>query len=177
MSKVILYIATSLDGYIADADGGVSWLDDFDGDTGYEEFLNSIGSLIMGATTYEQILSFGVGWPYKGKKSYVMTHRELEIHPDGDIEFIDGDIKAVVKRAKDDAEDKDVWLVGGANLVTSFINQNAIDELMIFVIPKLLNEGIPLFNEILSKQSLKLKESKAYDNGIVLLHYLSSGRR
>jgi len=175
MSKVILYIATSVDGYIADKDGGVSWLDDFgDCDCGYEKFMNSIGSLIMGAKTYEQILTFDVGWPYKGKKSYILTHRSLQAHPDGDIEFIDDDVEAIVKKAKDAAGEKDVWLVGGTNLVTSFLNSQAIDEMMIFVVPTLLNKGISLFNEISSKQSLKLKESTSYDNGIVLLHYLAS---
>ncbi|MDA1208650.1 MAG: dihydrofolate reductase family protein [bacterium] len=172
MSKVILYIAISVDGYIADKEGGVSWLDAFgDCDCGYTDFMDSVGSLIMGAKTYEQILSFDIDWPYKEKKSYILTHRNLEKHPSGDIEFCDDDIESIISKAKESAKEKNVWLVGGTNVVTSFLNAGAIDEMMIFVIPTLLNEGIPLFKEVASVQSLKLHETTSYDNGIVLLHY------
>lgn len=161
----------SVDGFIADKDGGVSWLDPFnDVDFGYKKFIDSIGSLIMGAKTYEQVLSFG-DWPYKNKKSYVLTHRSLQTPLGEDIEFVDGDVESITRKAKDAAGDKNVWLVGGASVVASFLNKQAIDEMMIFIIPTLLNEGIPLFQGATEKSSLKLLNTESYSNGALLLHY------
>lgn len=132
--------------------------------------MKGVGSLLMGAKTYEQVLSFDVGWPYKGKKTFVLTHRELELHPDGDIEFTN-DAAAALSAAKEAAGENSVWLVGGANVVSEYLNRGKIDEMMIFVIPALLQEGIPLFTDISSTSSLRLLNSVSYENGIVQLNY------
>ena len=99
MPRVIVYIAMSLDGFIADRDGGVGWLDDIhpseaDGDFGYAEFYDSVGSLIMGRATYDQVLDFGA-WPYPGKPTCVFTSNPPgDDHPD--VEFVSGNPKAFV---------------------------------------------------------------------------------
>lgn len=113
MRKVILYIATSLDGYIADSNGGVSWLGgedaDYQGDHGYSEFLKSIDTVIMGMKTYRQVveeLSPDV-WVYEGMKTYVLTHQKKENKED--IEFIEGDICDLIKSLKEETG-KDIWI-------------------------------------------------------------------
>lgn len=96
MSKIILYIATSLDGYIAKEDGNVDWLSSFDEDYGYKEFISTVDTIIIGRKTYQQVLTFGE-WPYQGLKTFVFTHQELK--HDKNVEFISGSItKAINKK-------------------------------------------------------------------------------
>lgn len=165
MAKVILYIATSIDGYIARKDGSIDWLNDIepdpDEDFGYKELLNSVNSLLMGRKTYEQVLTFGE-WPYKGKKCIVFTSKEIDKDPNVSVAH---DLDVVKQLVKD--ESKDVWLVGGCGLNTSLLNAGLIDELIITIIPKILGSGIPLFNY--SKDVLKfdLVDSNGYRNGFV----------
>jgi dihydrofolate reductase len=169
LSKVVLYIACSLDGFIAGKDGDVGWLDEYDGaEYGYQQFYESVEALIMGSRTYEQALSFGE-WPYPNKKSYVITGRQLGAKPDPSIEFYSGDLTELVAAIKQTG--RDIWLVGGSQLLASFWNEALIDEIRLFVIPTLLNEGIPLFRGISRQTSLTLVGSESYDNGVVQLHY------
>lgn len=175
MPRVKLYIATSLDGYIADREGGVGWLSEAaasetDEDYGYEVFYKSIGSLAMGRKTYEQVLSFGA-WPYAGKPSFVFSKDPPEgKHPH--VEFVSESPEAFVSnRVSEGGED--LWLVGGAGLVASFREHGLIDEYIISIMPVLLGEGIPLFDGAQPKASLDLANVQSYDSGVVQLRYVA----
>ena len=172
MSKVILYIAASLDGYIATSDGSVSWLDEFsDGsiDYGFHEFFDTTDINILGATTYEQILGMDSQWPYQ-TKTFVATKRELP-KPDGaDIEFHDSSVAELVERARSMAS-KNIWLVGGASLAQSFLREGLLDELIITVMPLTLGDGIALFQKPGAKTRVKLLNMSTYDNSSYQVHY------
>lgn len=171
MSKIILYVAVSKDGFIADKDGGVGWLESFsDADYGYEEFMSSVGSLVIGSATYDQILTFG-SWPYIGKKSYIMTQRNLEPHSSKDVVITHDDPAEVLRIAKQEAGEKNVWLVGGAKLAQAFLEQCLLDEIMLFTIPIEITEGIALFEDVSVLGGMKLVDSKEYGNGALFEHY------
>lgn len=172
MGDVIVYIACSVDGYIADEDGGVGWLDSFEGtgeDYGYTKFYASLGAVVMGAKTYEQVLDFGV-WPYEGVETVVVTHRSLPQPQGGQVTFYAGDLSALVEKLKADS-DKDIWLVGGAQLLASFMQAGLVHGFIISFIPALLGKGIPLFLPGGEPQSLKLTGSQTYESGIVQATY------
>jgi dihydrofolate reductase len=172
--QITLYIATSVDGYVADPEGGVDWLEDFqvesDGDEGVEgfsEFFESVDCLVMGATTYEQVLGFGE-WPYDDKATYVFTHRNLSPATE-EIEFINRDVAAVAAELKQQYDH--IWLAGGAQLAQTFLREREIDALRLSLIPILLKDGIPLFSGEYEGRRLHLVESNASDIGIVEHHY------
>ena len=124
MPEVKLFIATSLDGFIAERDGGVDWLFT-DNDYGYTSFFDSIETLIMGRRTYEQVLGFGE-WPYGEKPTYVFTRGA----PGGDhphVEFVSSDAGPLVEKLRHRSSG-DIWLVGGAALVSVFRELHLIDE-------------------------------------------------
>lgn len=172
--KITLYIATSVDGYIADAEGGVDWLEEFQEATaddddieGFTEFFESVDCLVMGATTYEQVRTFGE-WPYDDKPTYVFTHRDLS-PATSTVTFVDrsvADQTAVLKQQYDH-----IWLVGGAHLAQTFVEEHEIDELRLSLVPVLLGGGIRLFAGEHDQQGLRLLESKTHDTGIVEHHY------
>ncbi len=167
MVKVILYIAVSSDGFIADKDGGVAWLDEYanSGESyGYHEFYASIDALVFGKNTYEQVLTFGP-WPYPGKMSYVFG-KDLPATDDKDIEFVTVDISQFMK----DIETKGVkhlWLMGGAKLAESFYKLDFIDEYAIAIMPTALQEGIPLPPVILAGQGMQLINEIKWPSGVL----------
>lgn len=173
-SSVTLYIASSLDGFIATEDGGVTWLDEFDDhyengvDGGsYEDFFAGIDCLVMGSYTYEQILSFG-DWPYGEKPTTVLTHRGLS-RQNEHIEFYSGDLPELTRELKDTYDD--IWLVGGAKLAQEFLRSNLIDEIRLSIIPVLLGSGISLFDDAGTEYDLHLEDVTAYETGITELQY------
>jgi dihydrofolate reductase len=169
--RITCYIAASVDGFIADADGGVAWLDAFDGDPGgaadYESFFASVDCLAIGSTTYEQILGFGE-WPYGDRPTYVFTGRQLPRATDA-VEFVDGPVSTVA--AELEARHEHVWLVGGGRLIRSFLREGRIDELRLHVAPILLGDGVPLFGAGGDRRDLELTGTRRYDGGIVELRY------
>jgi dihydrofolate reductase len=172
MGRVTLYIATSVDGYIADEDGRVDWLDDVQPAAGaFSEFLESVDRLVMGATTYEQVLGFGT-WPYGETPTDVFAHGDLEPATEA-VEFVDGDPGSLT--AELEREHEHVWLVGGATLAQSFLRERAIDDLRLFFVPILLGGGIRLFDGDYDRQNLRLLETKSDDSGIVEHHYEING--
>lgn len=172
-SRIRLYIATSLDGYIATPDGAVAWLEPFNaGDYGYDDFLKSIGTLVMGRTTFDQVLGFGA-WPYEGKRAIVMTSRAVETLPDG-AEIRNADAATVAREAKSFGGG-DVWLTGGGNVVRQFLDAGLIDAMELFVMPILLGDGLRLFPEGASQSGLILEDTQAYTNGVVRLLYAVGG--
>lgn len=177
MPKIVLYIASSLDGFIARPDGNLDWLTSVpaakEGDYGYSELINGIGTTIMGRKTYEEILGFGVDWPYIGIDSFVVTNnRDLKIES-LDTYVLNEDLTEFVTALKNKTE-KDIWLIGGGQLVTSFINKNLLDKMIITLIPKIIGEGIPLFAHKPAETKWKLAEVKSFDTGVVNLIYEKS---
>ena len=173
MRKVILYMAISLDGYIADINGGVSWLcgQDINNDSmdSYSKFIKNIDTVIMGYNTYNQVITelSPDNWVYKGLKSYVVTKKSLKSNKE--INFINKDVCKLVKDLKI-KEGKNIWICGGANIVNQLIKQNLIDIYHISIIPTILGNGIKLFNNIDNELKLKLLKTENY-NGIVDLIY------
>jgi dihydrofolate reductase len=172
MRKIKLYIASSLDNYIASEDGGIEWLFS-DADYGYEKFYDSIDTILVGRKTYEQSLRFDE-YPYKGKKVYVFT-RKAKVEKEkktSDVEYIDGDIPEFVKRLTQQlGRGKDIWLLGGGEIVSIFLNADLVDELILSIHPIILGNGIPLFNTIRKRVNLRLIESIPFASGLVQLHY------
>lgn len=173
MRKISLFIAMSLDGYIADSKGGVDWLngqgnDEEDIDT-YSEFIKTIDTILMGWNTYHQIVTelSPNEWVYNGATTYVITHKE---HISSEkIRFVNTDPVGLVKRLKGE-DGKDVWICGGANLVQQFVNEDLIDRYHITVVPVLLGSGIRLFENGKDKIYLRLLDTQSY-NGMTELIY------
>jgi len=173
MRKTKLYIATSLNGKIARKDGSVDWLESIPNpeknDYGYSEFYESVDVVIMGNNTYQQIISWGIDFPYSDKKNYVLTtNHELkntkyvEFVPDNQIEFI----KKIKKQ-----EGKNIWLVGGGKINTLLLNNDLIDEIHIFIMPIILPDGIEIFEDIPKETKLKLINSKSHETGVLEMIY------
>lgn len=169
--KVILYIAMSLDGFIADVSGGVDWLKGNDEANeeikGYKEFYESIDTIVLGRTTYDQIhdvLSPNI-WPYEDKNTYVITHQPNEDKPN--IHFVGETMDALIHHLRQ-IEGKHIWICGGAQIVQQAQAINLIDEYHITIIPRILGDGIRLF----AKDEQKLFLEKTYEyNGFVDLIY------
>lgn len=148
MRRVVLYISLSLDGYIADAGGGVGWLGgqdpDYMGDYGYEAFIHTVDTVLMGARTYRQVteeLSPDC-WPYQGMETYILTHRPEIDTPE--CRFVDGSPTELLHRLRQE-EGGDIWICGGADLIRQCIRE--IDEFHLSIMPILLGNGTPLFPE------------------------------
>ena len=166
--KIIIYIAISLDGFIAKEDGSLDWLTKYNNseeDYGFVELYDRIGTVLVGGSTYRQ-----VGDPFKGKEAYVFTRKEPEQKADN-IHFVSGDVKEVLNNLKL-GNNKNIWLVGGAALVDQFLSANLIDEYIITIIPTLLGRGIQLFQGENPESNLELLNVKSYDSGLVQLHYV-----
>jgi len=172
MAKIVLYIASSLDGFIARDDGSVDWLvegesEEADSDYGYSEFYNSIDTVIMGRKTYEQILGFGE-WPYEEKRCFVCT-REPKAYSDERVDFVDDPTALTVNLL--DREERDIWLVGGSEIVSELLNAHLIKRITITILPIILGGGIPLFNGIEEGTQLKLRDVQSFETGYVQLSY------
>jgi dihydrofolate reductase len=145
-----VYIATSLDGFIASADGGIDWLNEIPNpdksDYGYAEFMSGIDALVMGRNSFEKVLSFGV-WPYN-KPVFVLSHSMTEVPEDmaGKVEIIKGEIHEVVTLLNKRGY-KNLYIDGG-KVIQSFLKEDLIDELIITRVPILLGDGIPLFGKL-----------------------------
>ncbi|MFC4158813.1 dihydrofolate reductase family protein [Chitinimonas lacunae] len=167
MRKVSLFIATSLDGYIARADGSVDWLFT-DQDYGYQAFYNQVETLLMGRKTYDQCLSTG-DYPYPGKRAYVFSSRPLSWSND-DIEAVSGDAADFIADLRSQ-EGGLVWLVGGGALIATCLQHRLIDEFVVSIHPIILGRGIPLFPNSDLSHRLKLESTLAFDTGLVQLRY------
>jgi len=172
--KIILNLAVSLDGYIADPDGGFDWIKG-DGDKSnntekqfsFPDFLTNIDTIVMGRRGYEDAPDGSLD-QYEDKKIYVASSKPLEAKNDN-IECINGDIVNQILGLKDQ-EGKDIWLYGGAGLTDQFIKKDVIDEYVIGIIPVILGTGRPLFLDNNPKVELHLDENTSQE-GIVILRY------
>lgn len=176
MRKVILYIAVSLDGYIADKNCGVGWLSGHDGEEpsgSYEAFAETVDTVVMGWNTYEQIVTelSPEEWVYAGMQSYIVTHRK-QTAKEG-ILFTDETPVSLLKRLKRE-EGKSIWVCGGANLAQQAVAANLVDVYRISIIPIILGGGIRLFRETEREIPLKLASVQTY-GGIAELSYEKQG--
>lgn len=173
MRKVSLFIAMSLDGFIADSNGNVDWLkghgdDNNDIDT-YSEFVKDIDTIIMGWNTYHQIVTdlSPNKWVYEDLTTFVITHKE---HISSEkIRFVSTNPVNLIEKLKIE-NGKGIWICGGANIVQQLVNKDLIDCYYITVIPTLLGSGIRLFENVENQIELKLTDTQAY-NGMVELIY------
>jgi dihydrofolate reductase len=166
MPKVILFIATSLDGYIAGPNGEIDWLF-HDADYGYTAFFDSVQALVMGRKSYELSLSFGE-WPYGDKPVYVFTRQAPPV--DARVQFVAGDATALIAELRAQGI-QNIWLVGGGALVSTFLQEGLIDEFVISVHPLLLGAGIPLFVSGIPRLGLRLEGVTPFASGLVQLRY------
>jgi dihydrofolate reductase len=165
--QIVLYIATSLDGFIAGKSGEIDWLFT-DQDYGYAGFLDTIDVVIMGRKTYEQVLTFGE-YPYKGIEGYVFS-RSRAGAKDENVTFVSAHLPRFVGslRAK---PGKDIWLAGGAEVVHAFMQHNLIDEYVLSIHPIILGSGIPLFKPPALTTKLVFLKSRTFGSGLVQLTY------
>ena len=171
--RIIVYIATSADGYIARPDGDVKWLDRPrpKGNYGMGEFLKTIDTILWGRKTYGKGIEMGMKATAFGKgiKNYVFSRQPQESFEPG-VEFISEPIKTFAQRLRSQAG-KDIWLMGGGGIIASFLDESEIDELIIHVVPIFIGEGIPLIDVRSRAVPLKLLSSRSYPDGVVRLHY------
>ena len=165
--KVMLFIASSLDGYIAGTDGDISWLLS-DQDYGYRDFLERIDTVVMGRKTYDQLLGMG-DYPYRGMDCYVFSRSAMG--GDENAEFVNGPVDEFVQGRLAN-EGKDIWLVGGSELINHFMMADLVDELVISVHPIVLGQGIPLFKAGTPTCMLRLVEARSFSSGLVQSRYV-----
>lgn len=185
MRRVRLFIASSLDGYIAGPNESLDWLFT-DEDYGYDEFIEQVDVLAMGRRTFETVLGFGE-WPYAGKRTFVFSRSE---NPplDPRVTYTSqtpGEWLAAryaelaTHRSAPGAPGaggaepaKDIWLVGGGELIRGFLDEFLVDELIVAVHPVVLGGGIPLIPAGTHRHRLRLVSQQAFDSGLVQLHYV-----
>jgi dihydrofolate reductase len=167
MKTVSLYIAASLDGFIARKNGAIDWLPvpSAAEDYGYAAFIETVDTLLMGRRTYEQVLTLGP-WPYAGRRCLVFS-ASRDGERDGHAEFVDCDIAACVRELKAEPGDGVIWLVGGAEIIAACLAGEVVDEIILTTVPVLLGEGIRLFPETSWLTPLQLKEVRSYPDGLV----------
>ncbi|MEO6282605.1 MAG: dihydrofolate reductase family protein [Dyadobacter sp.] len=169
--KVILYIAASLDGYIATNDddlGFLSIVEQPGQDYGYGKFIETIDTVIIGRKTYDKVLSMGFDYPHADKKSYIVTR---SAKPDiGNIQFFTGDLKELVTDLKQQ-EGKDIFVDGGAEVVNLLMQHDLFDDFIVSLIPTFLGDGIRLFKGGRPAQNLEFISSESFESGLVQLHY------
>lgn len=141
------YIATTIDGYIADEQGNIDFLNDFQTiDCGYDHFIEKIDTIVMGRKTYEAICAFGIDWPYPNQKTWIVTSQtDLKI-TDANVEIWQGDLSTLMSSVQSE-QDKNCWILGGGELISSVIALGYMDQLEVYITPVLLGSGIPLFTQ------------------------------
>jgi len=165
--RFAVFIAVSLDGFIARADGALDWLDPFHGeDHGYGAFFAGVDALVIGRGTYDTVVGFPE-WPYGEKRVIVCTSRAAE--PRHGEELWSGPPRALAERLEREGVRR-VYLDGGA-LIRSFLREGLVDELTIDVVPIILGSGRPLFASVLPEMPLRLVETKSYPSGLVQIRY------
>ncbi len=177
------YCATSLDGFIAEADDGLEWLTGYDGaydgpgaepmKGGYDRFYEDVGAMVSGSTTYEWVLNHVEEWPYANKPFWVLTTRELAV-PKGegvDVRFAQGSVRGLHPEVADAAGERNVWIVGGGEVASQYADAGLLDEVIATVVPVVLGTGKPLFDRRLQGGPMRLAGTRAFDTGMVELRY------
>jgi dihydrofolate reductase len=178
--KTQYYVASSLDGFIADSRNSLDWLLQFgDGEgSSYPDFIRQVGAIAMGSTTYEWILRHHVWieadnpqpWPYE-QPAWVFTSRSLPVVDDADIRFVRGDVRPVHQQMVAAAGGRNVWLVGGGELVGQFYDRGLLDELIVQVTSVTLGSGAPLLPRAITTPPLQLVSMAAFGDAFAELRY------
>ncbi len=169
--KVILYIAASLDGYIAKPNDDLSFLSivQQDGeDYGYSDFVHSVDTVILGRRTYDWVMTQVPEFPHADKDSFIITRTARPSI--GKTNFYTGKLKELISRLKAE-QGKNIFIDGGAEIVNELLKENLIDEFIISVIPILVGNGTKLFNDGRPQVTLELISTKQFDKGLTQLHY------
>lgn len=173
MRKVKLYIACSLNGMIAKADGDVSWLDAVpnpdQSDYGYFDFYKSVDTTIQGYSTFKHVRDLGIDNPYPETKNYVFT-RKNDLDPIEGFQFVNQNHVNFVQNLKKEAG-KDIWLIGGGQLNSMFLKENLLDEILLFIMPVIIPDGIRMFENSSIEKTLHLIETLSYPSGVICLKY------
>ncbi len=170
--KVVLYIAASIDGYIAAPGDDLSFLSmvEMPGeDYGYAEFMRTIDKVIMGRKTYDWVVENAPNYSHSDQETYILTRTSKASI--GNTHFYNGDLQELVQTLKAKGG-KNIFCDGGAVAANSLLKLRLIDELILSVIPIILGDGIKLFEEGIPERMLKLLSSKSYPSGLVQLHYV-----
>jgi dihydrofolate reductase len=174
---VILYIAISIDGFIAGEDGNVDWLSSVDNptqsDNGYQTFSETIDTTLMGRKTYEQVLTFPCPFPYAEKTNYVFTTQQLEVGYSS-VRFVNEELEHFIAKLKQEkrASSKHIWLIGGQQLNRNMFQLNLIDRLVVAILPIVLGRGISLFGSMhIDPQQLRYLETHTFPSGCVQITY------
>lgn len=169
--KVILYIAASLDGYIAKPNDDLSFLSivQQEGeDYGYLDFVNSVDTVILGRKTYDWVMTQVPEFPHADKNTFIITRTARPTI--GKINFYTGELKGLISKLKAE-QGKNIFIDGGAEIVNELLNEKLIDEFIISIIPILVGNGTRLFKDGRPEQILELVSTKQFDKGLTQLHY------
>jgi len=178
--KTQYYTATSLDGFIADPQNSLDWLFQFGEpeETDYPEFIADVGALAMGSTTYEWILNHHFGpqadhpqpWAYQ-QPAWVFTSRSLPGVEGADIRFVSGDVRPVHRQMVEAAGGKNVWLLGGGELVGQFYDHGLLDEVIVSIASVTLGGGAPLLPRAITTPPLRLVSVRTFGEAFAQLRY------
>ena len=175
MAQNRVYIATSLDGYIADANGKVDFLDTFPfpegNDMGYAEFMSQTDAILMGRRSFETVLSFGIPWPYQ--KPVFVWSQTLSVVPESlqpNVFLVRGEAANVLTTIH--AQGFTRLYIDGGQVIQSFLRADLIDDMIITTVPVLLGIGIPLFGEVPRMISFRCVRSETFSNGLVQCHFV-----
>ncbi|OSY88301.1 diacylglycerol kinase [Tenacibaculum holothuriorum] len=169
-----VFIATSLDGFIADKNGNIDWLHEIPNpeniDMGYQEFTSRIDALVMGRTTYETVLGFDIEWPYQ-KPVFVLstTLSKVPENLEGKVFLIKGTLTEVLAQIHKKGYNK--LYIDGGKVIQSFLKEDLIDEIILTRIPVLLGEGSPLFSSQPNKLNFECTKTQIYLDKIVQNHF------
>lgn len=181
LGKTVYYAAMSLDGYIAEPEEKLGWLTGFEGAGGrgedsspmkesYPEFMRGVGSMVMGPKTYEFILGES-GWAYGDMPTWVYTRRRLErIEQAANLQFARGEVAELHAEILAAAAGKDLWVIGGGDLASQYVEAGLLDLVRVTVVPVVLGAGLPLFARPLMKP-MRLLGTTPFANGMVELSY------
>jgi dihydrofolate reductase len=166
LPRCAAFLAVSLDGFIARADGSLDWLDPFQEDHGYEAFFGSVDSVLVGRATWEVVAGFAA-WPWTGKRVAVLTHRPLDARH-GEVALSGAPAEALGRL---EAEGARCVYVDGGSVVSQFLAAGLVDELTVNLIPIVLGGGVRLFQGALPERRFELASTQAFRSGLVQLRY------
>jgi len=170
--QVIVHIATSADGYIARPDGDLEWLTSRPAPKGFygmDAFMKSIDTKVLGRKTYELSLRLGAKFDSSNRHIVFSRHSRPAGAPSG-VEFVKEAIGPFMSRLRE-RPGRDIWLMGGGEIIASFLDERAIDEFVISVVPVFIGEGIPLIARRHRHVPLDLLSTERFEDGLVQLHY------
>jgi len=170
--KIIVHIATSADGYIARPDGDLEWLTSRPAPKGFYgigAFMKTVDTMLLGRKTYDASQRMGAKFDSKGRYIIFSHHARPADAPSG-LEFVNGPIGPFVSQLREQSG-KNIWLMGGGELIASFLDEQAIDEFVITVAPVFIGDGIPLIARRHRHVPLELQSLERFENGVAQLHY------